>query len=194
MVSQSVIPSKRSLGGSLPYVFTQEGIAMLSSVLRSDQAIAVNIQIMRAFVKLRQWLETHKDLADKLQGLENKYDQQFQAVFDAIRKLMEPPAFGGRLPSDLVELRPVIENACDGGGGGNPAHPKFAKAPSVPDDGVTPSIHPKLLGQLLACPDRVNPKMDIGQELSNGGFTGFQRHFFTLTPKWPVALICESSP
>lgn len=91
MVSQSVIPSRRSLGGSLPYVFTQEGIAMLSSVLRSEQAVAVNIQIMRAFVKLRQWLETHKDLADKIQNLETKYDEQFQVVFDAIRKLMEPP-------------------------------------------------------------------------------------------------------
>ncbi|QDV81264.1 ORF6N domain-containing protein [Planctomycetes bacterium TBK1r] len=91
MVSQSVIPSRRSLGGSLPYVFTQEGIAMLSSVLRSEQAVAVNIQIMRAFVKLRQWLETHKDLANKIQNLETKYDEQFQVVFDAIRKLMEPP-------------------------------------------------------------------------------------------------------
>lgn len=94
MVSQNVIPSRRSLGGSLPYVFTQEGVAMLSSVLRSRRAVEVNIQIMRAFVKLREILTTHKELAGKLAQLERKYaehDQKIQLVFDAIRKLMEPP-------------------------------------------------------------------------------------------------------
>ncbi|MDZ4657733.1 MAG: ORF6N domain-containing protein [Bythopirellula sp.] len=92
MVSQNVIPSRRSLGGALPYVFTQEGVAMLSSVLRSVRAVEVNIQIMRAFVKLREMLNTHRDLAKKLAELEQKYDRQFAVVFDAIRKLMEPPS------------------------------------------------------------------------------------------------------
>jgi hypothetical protein len=77
-----------------PYAFTEQGVAMLSSVLRSDRAVEVNIQIMRTFVKLREILSTHKDLACKLDDLEKKYsdhDKKFQLVFDAIRKLMEPP-------------------------------------------------------------------------------------------------------
>lgn len=91
LVSQYVIPSKRSLGGFMPYVFTQEGVAMLSSVLRSDRAIAVNIAIMRAFVRLREILATHKELAQKLEEMEQKYDEQFRVVFEAIRQLMTPP-------------------------------------------------------------------------------------------------------
>ncbi len=91
LVSQNAIPSRKHLGGSLPYVFTQEGIAMLSSVLRSKRAIMVNIVIMRAFVKLREMLAAHKDLARKLDNLEQKYDAKFRVVFDAIRKLMEQP-------------------------------------------------------------------------------------------------------
>lgn len=91
LVSQNVIPSKRSLGGSLPYVFTQEGVAMLSSVLRSEQAVQANIQIMRAFVRLREMLASHKDLAQKLATMEKKYDANFKVVFDAIRQLMAPP-------------------------------------------------------------------------------------------------------
>lgn len=74
-----------------PYAFTEQGVAMLSSVLKSKRAIAVNIQIMRTFVKLREILSTHKDLARKLDELEAKYDEQFTIVFDAIRKLMGPP-------------------------------------------------------------------------------------------------------
>ena len=74
-----------------PYVFTEHGVAMLSSVLRSQRAVDVNIQIMRAFSKLREMLATHKDLARKIAAMEKKYDQQFQVVFDAIRKLLEPP-------------------------------------------------------------------------------------------------------
>ncbi len=65
---------------------------MLSSVLRSERAVRVNIEIMRAFVKLRELLATHKDLARKLEALERKYDAQFKVVFDAIRQLMAPPA------------------------------------------------------------------------------------------------------
>ncbi|PCI37270.1 MAG: DNA-binding protein [Elusimicrobia bacterium] len=74
-----------------PYAFTEQGIAMLSSVLRSKQAVQVNIEIMRAFVRLRKILVSHKDLALKLDRLEEGYDAQFRAVFDAIRQLMAPP-------------------------------------------------------------------------------------------------------
>jgi hypothetical protein len=74
----------------LPHVFTEQGVAMLSSVLKSDRSVLVNIEIMRAFVKLRQLLSTHKDLAAKLEELEKKYDTQFRIVFDAIRELMAP--------------------------------------------------------------------------------------------------------
>jgi hypothetical protein len=74
-----------------PYAFTEQGVAMLSSVLRSERAVAVNIEIMRAFVRLRQLLATHDDLARKLDALERKYDRQFKVVFDAIRALMRPP-------------------------------------------------------------------------------------------------------
>ncbi len=73
-----------------PYVFTENGVAMLSSVLNSERAIEVNIQIMRTFTKLRQMIASHKDLAGKLASLEKKYDAQFRVVFDAIRELMVP--------------------------------------------------------------------------------------------------------
>jgi hypothetical protein len=75
-----------------PLAFTEQGVAMLSSVLHSDRAIEVNIAIMRAFVRLRELLSTHKDLARKLDELEQRYDAQFRVVFDAIRQLMAPPA------------------------------------------------------------------------------------------------------
>ena len=75
----------------LPYAFTEQGIAMLSSVLHGRRAAQVNIEIMRAFVKLRELLATHKDLARKLEELERKYDAQFRVVFDAIRRIIQPP-------------------------------------------------------------------------------------------------------
>ena len=78
----------------LPYAFTEQGVAMLSSVLNSDRAIAVNIEVMRAFVRLRDFLATHRELADKLKELERKlgaHDQQIQAIFEAIHQLMAPP-------------------------------------------------------------------------------------------------------
>jgi len=75
----------------LPYAFTEQGVAMLSSVLNSHRAVQVNIEIMRAFVRLRKMLSSHADLARKLAALENKYDEQFKVVFDAIRALMTPP-------------------------------------------------------------------------------------------------------
>lgn len=74
-----------------PYVFTEQGVAMLSSVLNSEKAIEVNILIMRAFVKLREMIASNKDLAKRLDELEQKYDAQFKIVFDAIRQLMAPP-------------------------------------------------------------------------------------------------------
>ena len=74
-----------------PYAFTEQGVATLSSVLRSDRAIHVNIEIMRAFVRLRQMLASNAELARKLAALERKYDAQFKVVFDAIRELMAPP-------------------------------------------------------------------------------------------------------
>ena len=75
----------------LPYAFTEQGVAMLSSVLRSQRAIQVNIEIMRAFIRLRQMLASHAELARKLDALEKKYDAQFKDVFEAIRQLMAPP-------------------------------------------------------------------------------------------------------
>ena len=74
-----------------PYAFTEQGVAMLSSVLRSKRAVQVNIEIMRAFVRLRRMLGSHADLARKLEALEKKYDVQFKVVLDAIRELMTPP-------------------------------------------------------------------------------------------------------
>jgi hypothetical protein len=74
-----------------PYAFTQEGVAMLSSVLRGERAVLVNIEIMRTFVRLRQMLAANAELARRLDTLEKKYDSQFRIVFDAIRELMAPP-------------------------------------------------------------------------------------------------------
>jgi len=91
MVSQNVIPSKRSLGGYLPYAFTEQGVAMLSSILRSRRAILVNIQIMRAFVNLKRMALTYIELKRKIDNMEKKYDVQFKIVFDALRKLLEQP-------------------------------------------------------------------------------------------------------
>ncbi|MEA1965614.1 MAG: ORF6N domain-containing protein [Candidatus Aerophobetes bacterium] len=90
--SQTVISKERHGGRRyLPYVFTEQGVAMLSSVLRSKRAIQVNIQIMRAFVRLREMLISHSELAKKLEVLEKKYDAQFKIVFDAIRQFVAPP-------------------------------------------------------------------------------------------------------
>jgi len=73
-----------------PMAFTEQGVAMLSSVLKSNRAIQVNIQIMRAFTQLRQMIVSHEDLKRKIDAMETRYDQQFRVVFDAIRQLMEP--------------------------------------------------------------------------------------------------------
>jgi len=89
MVSQNVIPFKQIFGGAKPFAFTEQGIAMLSSVLNSKIAIQVNIAVLRTFVKLRQFLKDHKDLADKIDRLEQKYDQQFKVIFTAIKQMLK---------------------------------------------------------------------------------------------------------
>lgn len=90
---REVIGHSRGWGGRRypPNAFTEQGVAMLSSVLRSERAVAVNIEIMRAFVRLRELLQSHEELARRLGELEAKYDSQFSIVFDAIRELMLPP-------------------------------------------------------------------------------------------------------
>lgn len=90
--------SKRGGRRYLPYVFTQEGVAMLSSVLNSERAIMVNIQIMRAFAQFRRLLLTHNDLRRKIEEMERKYDKQFAMVFQAIKQLLEPPAVKPKPP------------------------------------------------------------------------------------------------
>ena len=92
-ILRSQIVTSRSWGGRRypPMAFTEQGVAMLSSVLRSKRAVKVNIEIMRAFVRLRQLLKSHADLARKLAEMEKKYDSQFRIVFEAIRQLMIPP-------------------------------------------------------------------------------------------------------
>ena len=89
----------------LPYAFTEQGVSMLSSVLRSTRAVQVNIEIMRAFVRLRELTATHKDLVRRLNEMEKKYDSQFRVVFDAIRELMRPPESKKRKIGFLVKER-----------------------------------------------------------------------------------------
>ncbi|MDI6794173.1 MAG: ORF6N domain-containing protein [bacterium] len=93
---QNVTSKTEGRGGRryLPYAFTEQGVAMLSSVLKSKRAIQVNVAIMRVFVKLRETLSAHKELAQKLSELERKFekhDTQIQTIFEAIRQLMAPP-------------------------------------------------------------------------------------------------------
>jgi len=87
LVSQNVILSRKVLGGSKPFAFTEQGIAMLSSILNSDVAVQVNIAILRTFVKLRQLFESHKDIAAKIEKLEQKYDEQFRIIFTALQHM-----------------------------------------------------------------------------------------------------------
>ena len=87
-----IVTSKKGRGGRryLPYAFTEQGVAMLSSVLRSPRAAEVNIAIMRTFVQLRRLMDTNRDLARKIDALEKKYDEQFAVVFEAIKQLISP--------------------------------------------------------------------------------------------------------
>ena len=89
MVSQNVIPSKKIFGGAAPMAFTEQGVSMLSSVLRSPQAVQVNIAIMRTFVELRHLMDSNRELARKIDTLEDKYDEQFTIVFEAIKRLLD---------------------------------------------------------------------------------------------------------
>jgi hypothetical protein len=90
--SQIVMSSRKHRGRAYrPYAFTEQGVAMLSSVLRSSRAVEVNIAIMRTFVQLRRLMDTNRDLARKIQALEKKYDEQFGVVFAAIKQLVAPP-------------------------------------------------------------------------------------------------------
>jgi len=94
LVSQNVIPSKSYLGGANPMAFTEQGVAMLSSVLSSERAIEVNILIMRAFVKLREIISTHKKVEEKLKAIENKlkeHDDQIIQIIQVINQLITPP-------------------------------------------------------------------------------------------------------
>jgi ORF6N domain len=107
LLRSQIVISKKGRGGRryLPYVFTEQRVAMLSSVLRSERAVQVNIEIMRAFVRLRRMIASNEDLARKLAALEKKYDSQFRVVFEAIRELMAPPEPNKRKIGFLVKER-----------------------------------------------------------------------------------------
>ena len=92
IVTSSNTRSKHGGVRHAPYAFTEQGVAMLSSVLRSPEAVQANIEIMRAFVRLRRILSEHQELARRIDEREGRYDQQFRSVFDAIRQVMSPPA------------------------------------------------------------------------------------------------------
>ena len=91
LISHFVISKRRGGTRQLPYAFTEHGILMLSSVLNSERAVQVNIQIMRTFTKLRRILVQNADLRKKIEEMEKKYDYQFKIVFEAIKELLEPP-------------------------------------------------------------------------------------------------------
>lgn len=113
MRSQTVTTSaSRRRVSHRPYVFTEQGVAMLSSVLRSDRAVQVNIAIMRTFVQLRQMLGSHAGLARKLAALEGKYDKQFRVVFDAIRELMR----GKKMPKREIGFHTLMPKPAKAGG------------------------------------------------------------------------------
>jgi len=94
MVSQNAIPSKQQLGGFLPYAFTEHGVLMLASVLKSDQALNVSIKVIEIFVKMREMIFTNKDTLLQMQKLEKKlteHDNDIQLIFEALKKLLTPP-------------------------------------------------------------------------------------------------------
>ena len=90
VVSQNVIPSKKYLGGAAPFAFTETGVAMLSSVLKSKKAIAMNVVIMRTFVALRKMAINYQEIMQKLNAMEAQYDEQFKEVYTALRQLLNP--------------------------------------------------------------------------------------------------------
>jgi hypothetical protein len=107
MVSQNVIPSKSYFGGSKPFVFTEQGVAMLSSVLNSDRAIEINILIMRAFVKLREIISSHHKVEQKLKDIERKlhdHEEQIVQIIQVINELVAPP------PAEKKKIGFVIDD------------------------------------------------------------------------------------
>jgi ORF6N domain len=116
LIFQSGMSKTSGRGGRryLPYAFTEQGIAMLSTVLKSTRAVQVNIAIMRAFVKLREMIASNKELAKRLDELEKKYDAQFRVVFDAIRELMIPPDEDRRKIGFLAKERSVLYKSSAG--------------------------------------------------------------------------------
>ena len=99
LVSQNVIPSKSKFGGAFPYAFTEQGVAMLSGILKSKRAREVNIAIMRTFVRMRKLLDTHKKLSAQLKKLEDRldiHDDAINNIFEVIRQLMQPPNTPGK--------------------------------------------------------------------------------------------------
>ncbi|MEI7981684.1 MAG: ORF6N domain-containing protein [Bacteroidota bacterium] len=106
IVSQKVIPSKKHLGGAIPFAFTEQGVAMLSGVLNSDQAIQVNIAIMRAFVHLKKLISSNKELFKIINDLEKKYDEQFRLIFSAIKQLIQKE----NEPRKMIGYRNFDEN------------------------------------------------------------------------------------
>jgi len=108
LVSQNVISTRRSFSRALPYAFTEQGVSMLSSVLKGPRAAQVNVVIMRAFVRMREMLASQKDLLIKLDELEKKYachDTEIKAIFDVLKKLIQPPAPPTRSIGFLPEPR-----------------------------------------------------------------------------------------
>jgi hypothetical protein len=99
--SQTVMSSRRG-HAYRPYAFTEQGVAMLSSVLRSARAVEVNIAIMRTFVQLRRLMDSNRELARKIEALEKKYDEQFAVVFDAIKRLISEESARKALPSRRI--------------------------------------------------------------------------------------------
>ncbi len=104
MRSQSVTASRRNIG-ALPYAFTEQGVAMLSSVLRSPRAVEVNIAIMRTFVQLRRLMDSNRELARRIEALERRYDEQFATVFDAIKRFVAEDDARKAKPIEYVENR-----------------------------------------------------------------------------------------
>ncbi|MBL7735692.1 MAG: ORF6N domain-containing protein [Chitinophagaceae bacterium] len=104
MVSQNAIPSKKHLGGSLPYVFSEHGVLMLANVLKSETAINVSLRLIEIFVKMRAMLSTHKDILLKLEQLEKKvtaHNQDIQMIFTALKQLLDPP----KAPRDRIGFK-----------------------------------------------------------------------------------------
>jgi translation initiation factor 2 alpha subunit (eIF-2alpha) len=101
VVSQNVIPHKKHLGGALPFAFTENGVAMLSSVLKSKMAISMNIAIMRTFAELRKLASNYKKIVQHIEELKTKYDTQFGELYSALEKLINPP----RKPRQRIGFR-----------------------------------------------------------------------------------------